>query len=247
MSGLVHAVEWPAPDNVRAFYSERRGGVSRREFDSLNLATHVGDEPRHVAENRARLADAAGLPSPPVWLHQVHGSTVIAADSLVPDHIPTADAAYTRARGTVCAVLTADCVPVLLTDVRGRSVAAAHAGWRGLAEGVLQNAVAALACGPSEVIAWLGPAISAASYEVGPEVVEAFIRHDAAATAAFERNARGRWQADLYALARHSLAACGVQAVHGGGFCTFEQSDRFFSHRRESPCGRMATLIWREA
>ncbi len=181
------------------------------------------------------------LPSEPAWLEQVHGNTVVDLDEAGGSR--TADAAVTRAPGTVCVALTADCLPILLTDLSGSAIAVAHAGWRGLAAGVVENAVAAMGCEPVDLIAWLGPAISAAAYEVGDEVREAFTGPGVAG--AFTRNDRGRWQADLYELARVSLAGSGVRRVSGGGFCTRFEADRFFSHRRQSPCGRMATLIWR--
>jgi len=235
---------WPAPANVRCWSTLRSGGASLDPYDSLNLGAHVGDEPRHVSANRARVVQALGLPGPPHWLEQVHGTHVVDLEHAGP--VPTADAAFTRAPHRVCCVLTADCLPVLLTARDGSVVAAAHAGWRGLLAGVLQNTVAALGVPPAELMAWLGPAISAAHFEVGEEVRAAFVAADAGAAAAFAANARGRWQADLYALGRRALAAAGVLDVYGGDACTFAESERYFSHRRAAPCGRMATLIWRE-
>jgi YfiH family protein len=210
-------------------------------YSSFNLAAHVGDAPEAVAENRRRLARDLNLPSEPVWLEQVHGTHIADLDSALSG--PT-DGAVTRRRGVVCAILTADCLPVLLTDRAGTRVGAAHAGWRGLAAGVLSAAVAAMGLPARDLLAWLGPAIGPKAYEVGDEVREAFLARDPATSAAFVANARGRWQADLYSLARRSLAAAGVAAIFGGGFCTATEADRFFSHRREAPCGRMATLIW---
>lgn len=234
------APDWPAPSGVRAWVTERGPGSGR--YGSLNLATHVGDDPAAVAANRARLRAALALPNEPIWLEQVHGARVLDVDV---ENIAPADGAVTATAGTVCAVLTADCLPVLLTDTSGRRVGVAHAGWRGLLRGVLPAAVRALRAPPERVLAWLGPAIGAAAYEVGADVRDAFLAADPRSAARFAPNSRGRWQADLSGLARDSLAAAGVTAVYGGGFCTFAEPARFFSHRREAPCGRMATLIWR--
>jgi YfiH family protein len=210
----------------------------------LNLATHVGDDPERVASNRARLRAAVPLPTDPTWLEQVHGNRVLDLDA---EALSAADGAVTGRAGVVCAVLTADCLPVLLCDRDGRRVGVAHAGWRGLLSGVLPATVAALRATPAETMAWLGPAIGAASYEVGADVRAAFVAREPSAAARFTANVRGRWQADLDGLARDSLARAGVHAVYGGGLCTFTAAGRFFSHRREAPCGRMATLIWRAA
>lgn len=257
---LVLRPSWPAPARVGACVTLRPGGVSGGAYASLNLAAHVGDAVAAVAENRRRLAAALRLPAPPNWLRQVHGATVLELDverapaeasGLGPapgaaDGPGGADGAVTSVAGVVCAVLTADCLPVLLADRAGRRVGVAHAGWRGLAAGVLPAAVAALGSPPEDVLAWLGPGIGAAAFEVGDEVRRAFDAAGFDTAAAFAANAHGRWQADLYTLAAQSLRAAGVGAVFGGGFCTFREADRFFSHRREAPCGRMATLIWLE-
>jgi YfiH family protein len=232
------APDWPAPPNVRAWTTER-GGPAR--YGTLNLAMHVGDDANAVAANRKRLREAVDLPAEPRWLEQVHGTRVLDLDR---DDAVRADGAVTTRAGTVCTVMTADCLPVLFCDRAGTRVGVAHAGWRGLLDGVLQAAVAAFRSPPAELIAWLGPAISQDAYEVGPEVRDAFAARRASAERRFARNARGRWQADLYGLARDALESAQVSAVHGGGFCTFAEADRFFSHRREAPCGRMATLIW---
>ncbi len=236
--------DWPAPPNVRAWVSERAGGVSEGPYASLNLGAHVGDAPAAVEENRRRLGAYAGLPAAPVWLEQVHGARVVDLDA---EPVEPADGAVTGRPGVVCAVLTADCLPVLLCDRDGRRVGAAHAGWRGLSAGVLANAVRRMAVAPESLVAWLGPAIAQGAFEVGEEVRAAFVERDAAAAEHFVPNARGRWQADLYGLARRSLAAAGVRAIHGGGLCTFSAAERFFSHRREAPCGRFASLIWLES
>jgi YfiH family protein len=236
------APEWPAPANVRAWVTER-GSAAR--YGTLNLALHVGDDAKAVAVNRARLRAALALRSEPRWLEQVHGTRVVDLDC---EHAPAnADGAVTAVPGSVCAVLTADCLPVAFCSADGRRVGVAHAGWRGLLNGVLPAAVEAFHSDPGALIAWLGPAIGQAAYEVGADVRAAFVARDAAASHRFTPNARGRWQADLYGLARDALAAAGVQSVHGGGFCTFTESKRFFSHRREAPCGRMATLVWLDA
>ena len=235
--------DWPAPPNVRAFVSTRAGGVSVGGYASLNVGAHVGDRPDAVAANRRRLIATLGLPSEPRWLRQVHGTQVVTLGH-ARDAEPTADAAITREAGVVCCVQTADCLPVLLADRAGTIVGIAHAGWRGLAAGVVAATVAAMQVDPGALVAWLGPAISQPAYEVGAEVRDACIARDPGAAIAFAPNARGRWQADLYALARRALAAAGVAAACGGGFCTYAESQRFFSHRRSAPCGRMASLIW---
>ena len=232
--------DWAAPPGVRALVTTRRGGASHGRFASFNLAAHVGDDPAAVACNRARLRSL--LPAEPVWLEQVHGATAVAADAAPPG--TRADAAVTRVRGTVCAVLSADCLPVLLADRRGRAVGIAHAGWRGLAAGVIEAAVARIGVPPAALVAWLGPAIGPGVYEVGAEVRAALVAADAGAAAAFAERPGGKFLADLYALGRRRLAAAGVTEVAGGGFCTFTERDRFFSYRREGTTGRFASLIW---
>jgi hypothetical protein len=237
------APQWPAPPNVRAWVTER-GSAAR--YGTLNLALHVGDDASAVAVNRTRLRAALALHSEPRWLEQVHGTRVLDLD-LDREHTSVADGSVTAAPGVVCAVLTADCLPVLFSRADGRRVGVAHAGWRGLSNGVLPAAVAALRSDPKDLVAWLGPAIGQNAYEVGADVRDAFVARDPAANRRFAPNQRGRWQADLYGLARDALAAAGVQSVHGGGFCTYTDAERFFSHRREAPCGRMATLVWLDA
>ncbi|KAB7623803.1 peptidoglycan editing factor PgeF [Alkalilimnicola sp. S0819] len=236
--------DWPAPAGVRAAVSTRVGGVSHAPYDSLNLGAHVGDEPRAVAENRRRLAQALDLPAPPRWLSQVHGVRVAAAHDAAPDE--AADGAWTDRAGVVCAVLTADCLPVLLCDRAGTRVAAAHAGWRGLANGVLEAAVRTLGVPGEELLAWLGPAIAQPRFEVGGEVRDAFLVGQAQADRCFRPSEQGRWLADLYGLARLRLAAVGVRAVYGGGLCTFDDP-RFYSYRGEGVTGRFGSLIWLEA
>lgn len=230
---------WPAPTQVNACVTTRVGGVSRIPFDSFNLGDHVEDDPLAVATNRHLLSDALGCA--PAWLSQVHGIQVVAADA---GQVAVADASYIVGAGVACAVLTADCLPVLFCDRAGTRVAAAHAGWRGLAGGVLEATVQAMALPPEQLLAWLGPAIGPAAFEVGAEVREVFVAGHPHAVSAFvpSRNA-GRFMADIYALARIRLAACGVTAVYGGGFCTVNDP-RFYSYRRASRTGRFASLIW---
>ena len=236
--------DWPASGTVRAISTPRHGGVSPPPYASLNLADHVGDDPAHIAENRRRLAAMAGLPAEPAWLKQVHGTTVVAAETVLTP--VAADAAFTRAPGRPCVVMTADCLPVLLCDRAGTVVAAAHAGWRGLASGVIAATVARMGVRPAELLAWLGPAIGPNAFEVGEDVRAAFLALDAGNAGCFRPSPAGRWLADLYELARRQLRERGVSAVYGGEFCTFSEPERFFSYRRQNRTGRMATLIWLE-
>jgi hypothetical protein len=233
--------DWPAPAGVRSWQTTRDGGRSGGSYSSLNLGLHVGDDAKVVAANRQGLSAELDLPGEPVWLEQVHGARILRPDR---GETGPADGAVTTRGGTVLVVMTADCLPVLLTSRSGGIVGVAHAGWRGLAAGVIGAAVEALERDPSEVLAWLGPAISEPAFEVGDEVRETFVAADAARARHFRQNARGRWQADLPALARRALAAAGVRAVYGNPACTFGDAARYFSHRREAPCGRMASLIW---
>jgi len=232
--------QWPAPASVRALVTTRSGGFSEGPYGRLNLGDHVGDEDRRVERNRQRLGEVLGLPGPPQWLTQVHGERVLRLPAKL---VQPADGAVTGEPGVVCAVLTADCLPVLLARLDGAAVGVAHAGWRGLAAGVLENAVSKLGGAPDGIVAWLGPAISQAAYEVGDEVRDQLLARYAAAESAFEPNEAGRWQADLARVARLALDAAGVSQCLGSDLCTFSDA-RFFSHRREAPCGRMASLIW---
>lgn len=236
--------QWPAPPGVHAAFTLRTGGASAPPYASFNCAAHVGDAPEAVAENRARLRSKLTLPSEPGWLEQVHGVRAIEFGG-EPAAPAAADAAVTRTPGRVCVVQVADCLPVLLAARDGSAVGAAHAGWRGLARGVLRSALRALGAPASQVLVWLGPAIGPDQYEVGEEVRAAFTRADPLCARAFTANARGRWQCDLYALARRRLEVLGITAVYGGGWCTYTDSRRFFSYRRDGRCGRMAALIWR--
>ena len=243
---LFLAADWPAPPGVVAGTTLRAGGASRGVYDSLNLGAHVGDRPAAVAANRRLLLDALALPSEPRWLQQVHGVVVVDATDVL-DSPPEADGSYTTAAGVVLAILTADCLPVLLSSTDGRKIAAVHAGWRGLCDGVIEQAVARLSAPADSLQAWLGPAISQLNFEVGGEVRDAFLAADDGAGAHFVSNPRGRWQADLYGLARQRLAAAGVRAVYGEPRCTFDDEARLFSYRRDGQCGRMASLIYRHA
>lgn len=233
--------DWPAPIGVRAVQTTRLGGGSVAPWDSLNLGDHVGDDPSRVLANRTRLRNR--LPGEPFWLKQVHGTRVVEA---VPGGSAPieADAAFSRQTGVVCVVMTADCLPVIFCNRAGTVVAAAHAGWRGLQAGVLESTMAAMGESPGEMLAWLGPAIGAACFEVGDEVRAAFIGNDPEAAEAFVPAQPGKWLADIYCLARLRLRAAGVLSVHGGGLCTVSDSKRYFSYRRDGVTGRMATLIW---
>ena len=236
--------QWPAPSQVRAVSTLRFGGASVGDFDNFNLAMHVGDDPDAVLGNRRRLREALGLQREPAWLNQVHGVTVIEAKEFAAP--PSADASFSREAGQACVVMTADCLPVLLCDRAGTRVAAAHAGWRGLVNGVLKATVDALDVRPSELLAWMGPAIEQDAFEVGDEVREQFIARDPQDHVAFVANDRGRWQADLYELARRELKRLGLSEIHGGGYRCFSDSERFFSYRRSARTGRMATMVWIE-
>ena len=246
--GALITPDWPAPANVRSLMTTRDGGVSTGPYASLNLGVHVQDDPIAVAENRARLRQT--LPAEPIWLNQVHGTQAVQAESV--RSVPDADASFTREPNTVCAVLTADCLPVLFCARDGSVVAAAHAGWRGLAAGVLEATLAAMRVPPSEVTVWMGAAIGPDAFEVGGEVRATFIQSHPDAARAFVLVAQTRsapaspdkWLANIYTLARIRLNSCGVTAVYGGGLCTYTDHARFYSYRREGKTGRMASLIW---
>jgi YfiH family protein len=249
---------WPGlPENIGVLSTTRRGGVSPAPYDDgmgrggLNLGTHVGDQPHNVAHNRAVLS--AQLPNEPAWLAQVHGTAVVDLAEVRPQQVPEADASMTTMAGKVCVIMTADCLPVLFCDKQGKTVAAAHAGWRGLASGVLENTVESMrAAGAGELMAWMGPAIGAYQFEVGPDVKQAFLlgarddsdqRHVEAAFSVVASRP-GKYLADIYGLARYLLHRAGVKEVHGGEFCTVSNSGRFYSYRRDGVTGRQATLIW---
>jgi YfiH family protein len=232
--------DWPAAARVKALITTRRGGVSQGAYASMNLGDAVGDDAANVAENRSRLE--AILPSAPKWLRQVHGKKVVGASEIAR---PTeADASYTNDTNVVCAIMAADCLPVLLCDRAGSVVAAAHAGWRGLSGGVIESTVNAMGGAGAELMAYLGPAIGPTAFEVGADVYTAFVTHDPRAQSAFRKQGKDKWLADLYCLARQRLQHAGVAAVYGGSYCTYTDSTRFFSYRRDGASGRMAALIW---
>ncbi|SEB03662.1 conserved hypothetical protein [Alkalimonas amylolytica] len=234
--------DWPAPATVKAISSTRLGGVSTGCYTGLNVGSHVGDQPAAVAANRQLLTAAAAMPQPPLWLEQVHGVQVATLPRKSQKPL-VADAAFSEQAGQVCTVMTADCLPVLLCDSNGTQVAAVHAGWRGLAAGVLEQTLAHFSRG-SSVLAWLGPAIGPAVFEVGSEVVQQFTTTDPQAATAFEQQSEHKWLADLYQLARLRLQRAGVQAIYGGGYCTYSQAELFYSYRRDGQTGRMASCIW---
>lgn len=234
--------DWPAPAHVRAVCTTRRGGVSRGPYASLNLGDHVGDDPDAVAINRRRLQEwLPDLPGAPVWLRQVHGIRCVPA---VAASMPIEADAAVGHRGQVCVVLTADCLPVLLCDRAGTVVAAVHAGWRGLCEGVIEETIRHMRAAPGALLAWMGPAIGPEAFEVGDEVRQAFLAKDPEAGPAFQPGLPGKWWADLYLLARRRLQRMGVREIYGGGDCTYGDPERFFSYRRDGETGRMAALIW---
>jgi hypothetical protein len=242
MNILNHCIipDWPAPKQVRTLQTTRQGGVSVAPYDSLNLGDHVGDAPLAVERNRILLNTL--LPSEPVWLEQAHGTIVANADRA--DCLPQADACIARHRAAVCVVMTADCLPVLLCDKQGSVVGVAHAGWKGLAAGVIEAAVQAMNVAPQNLMAWLGPAISQDAFEVGDEVRAAFIAAQPQAASAFIPGQQGKWLADIYTLARLRLNTLGITQIYGGDCCTYRDSERFFSYRRDGATGRMGTFIW---
>lgn len=234
--------DWPAPASVKACSTTRHGGISEFPYDSLNLGTHVGDIAATVITNRQRLVEQGQLPQMPVWLEQVHGTRVLHLDGSAISDVQ-ADAVYSRVTGQVCAVMTADCLSVLFCSLAGDEVAAAHAGWRGLCAGVLEQTMAQFNAAPSSIIAWLGPAIGPQQFEVGEEVKQAFIDIDTQAAAAFIP-AGTKYLADIYLLARQRLQAVGIHAIYGGDHCTVSEKQQFFSYRRDGITGRMASLVW---
>ena len=238
--------DWPAPPNIKALCTTRQGGVSSAPFDQLNLGDHVGDDPQAVLDNRQSLLNSLSLVKPAQWLKQVHGVEVVEAYS--DQQIREADACYTTEPGVACVIMTADCLPVLFTNRSGSKAAAAHAGWRGLAEGVLEQTLSQFD-DPSEVMVWMGPAIGPDAFEVGQEVYDRFVDDLAQSRDAFKPSPshNERWVADIYQLARLRLNRAGVRQIFGGGLCTYTDSERFFSYRRQAQTGRMASLIWMEA
>lgn len=249
----ILSASWPAPDSVRAFTTLRHGaGVSLPPFDHFNLGNRVaadGDDAATVERNRVELVERFALPSTPHWLRQVHGTEVLRFDTTAivkaAADEPVADASVTSTPGVVLAILTADCLPVLFAEEGGAAIGAAHAGWRGLAAGVLENTMAAMGAPANRIIAWLGPAAGPQAYEIGEEVFETFVAHQASAASAFVATRPGHWRVDLYQLARQRLAAIGLTHVYGGDLCTISDPPRFYSHRRDARTGRMASVIWR--
>lgn len=239
----LHEPDWPRHPRIGACYTTRSGGASAAPYHSFNLGNHVGDNPAHVDQNRRELRQALGLKHEPAWLDQVHGVRVAQSGILMADRC--ADASWSaQPGGPACAILTADCLPVLLADDDGKCVAAAHAGWRGLAAGVLEATVSAMPVSANTLSAWLGPAIGPEAFEVGAEVREAFVGKNPALETAFLPCAPGKYFADLHTIARWQLAAAGVTRTYGGGRCTYRESGEFFSFRRDGVCGRMAALVW---
>lgn len=237
--------DWPAPAGIHAGTTLRYGGVSQQPFDSFNLATHVGDDLHSVEQNRMQLITTLGLQQQPLWLNQQHSTLVINADNTDKSiQAPIADASYAARAGVVCAVLTADCLPILLCDEQGKQIAAVHAGWRGLLNGIIEKTVAKFQNKP--ILAWLGPAISQQAFEVGEEVRRAFVQHSNQTECAFLKSRAGKWSADLYQLATMRLNSAGVVNIYGGGYCSFNEQQRFYSYRRSGQTGRMASLIWKE-
>ena len=236
--------DWPAPANIVAGTSTREGGVSGGSYESLNLGAHVGDDSAAVAENRRRFIEECRIPHEPRWLRQVHGDRVLVDEFGAEPR--EADASVSTSGDDVLVIMSADCLPVVLFSESGSEIAAAHCGWRSLSAGLLHKTVSAMQCEPTNVLAWLGPAISQPAFEVGDEVHGAFVSKSACAADHFEQNARGRWQADLYGIARLQLRDAGVDKVYGGELCTHSDPGRFFSHRRDGECGRMATFIYRK-
>lgn len=232
--------QWPAPACVKSLITTRNGGVSSGAHATFNLGLRAGDDPLHVAANRAQLR--ASLPADPAWLKQVHGTRVVKADSLTKP--VEADAAFTRTTATVCAVMMADCLPVLICDRDATVVGIAHAGWRGMSAGVIENTLEAMNVRADNLLAYLGPAIGPSAFEVGADVRDAFTAADKNAQIAFKPHREGKWLADLFVLARQRLHARGVSRIYGGGACTYADASRFYSYRRDGTTGRMAALIW---
>jgi YfiH family protein len=236
--------EWPAPAKIKAYSSTRLGGFSYAPFDSFNLAAHVGDSFADVKQNRENLREVLQLPNDPFWLSQIHSTTVVQASHEQLNL--TADASYTRNINTVCAVLTADCLPLLICDKNASCVAAVHAGWKGLLGGIIEETIKVLKIPSEELLVWLGPAIGADVYEVGEEVREKFVAHDPNAQTAFQFASKNQYLMDIYSLAKQRLAHQNITHIYGGEFCTMTQKDKFFSYRRDKETGRMASLIFIE-
>jgi purine-nucleoside/S-methyl-5'-thioadenosine phosphorylase / adenosine deaminase len=234
--------DWPAPYWIKAYTTTRAGGFSHAPYNSLNMATHVGDSLDDVLKNRQLLQSNLHLKKPIIWLEQVHGNTAISADH--PIDSLAADAIYSRTEQTLCAVQTADCLPVLVCSSSSYCVAAIHAGWKGLSNGIIETTINALALPPSDILIWLGPAIGPQAFIIGEEVFQAFLDKDQAAETAFQSIGNKQWQANLHILAQQRLHKLGITSIYGGNYCTFSDSSRFFSFRRNQITGRMLSLIW---
>lgn len=234
--------DWPAPATIRAYTTTRHTGHSAPPFDSFNLAAHVGDNPNHVQQNRVLLMETLALPREPYWMSQVHGTTVISADK--PYRLQEADAVFSHNLKSVCCVLTADCLPVLVCDKKGTTCAAIHAGWKGLAAGVIEACLAKLRLAPADTLVWLGPAIGPDAFLVDETVRQTFLKDYPEDADAFRPQGHDKWLANLYLLARFRLNRLDVQNIYGGDFCTWHEQQLFYSYRRESVTGRMASLIW---
>lgn len=235
---------WPKPPNVHAYTTTRCGGYSEANYHSFNLGDHVGDQPQHVQTNRELLMSHLHLPNEPFWLEQTHSNRVVIADQSATDQ--NADASITRTANTVCTILTADCLPILLTNIQGTEVAAIHAGWRGLANGIIKNSIEKMHSPPNEILAWLGPAIGGSKFEVGQEVYQQFTSQNPSFAAGFAPHQQGKWLANLFVLASLELYRLGIMQIFSENLCTYNDPTRFFSYRRDGQTGRMATLIWFE-
>lgn len=233
---------WPAPEHIHALSTTREGGYSEGAYHSLNLATHTGDLLENVQTNRALLRESLDLPSEPLWLNEVHGNKILCAD--MPHSTLEADGSFAKTPNKVCVITTADCLPVLLTNAEGTMISALHCGWRGLHSLIIQSGIDILSKHKSEIMAWLGPAISAKKYEINDEIYNNFVTQDNSYELAFQQNRPGHWYMDLYQIARIQLKKAGVTKIYGGEYCTYSEPDKFYSYRRESITGRMATLIW---
>ncbi|NOQ87589.1 MAG: peptidoglycan editing factor PgeF [Gammaproteobacteria bacterium] len=232
------------PDNVHAFTTLRNGGVSIGDFNEYNLAKHVGDDAQSVKSNRAKLVEDLYLPAEPVWLEQVHSNIVICADDTAAGDVIPADASFSRKKGVVCAVMTADCLPVFFCNQAGNEVAVAHAGWRGLHAGIISNTIAAMQTPADEILVSLGPAIGPQMFEVGEEVLHAFVSKNSINKTAFVATSQDRYLCDIYQLAHIELQSIGIGQAAGGGYCTYSEAHRFYSYRKQQNTGRMASLIW---
>tara|TARA_R110002050_G_scaffold9504_1_gene32898 strand:- start:40096 stop:40839 length:744 start_codon:yes stop_codon:yes gene_type:complete len=234
--------DWPAPKTIKALSTTRQGGFSLPPYDGFNLGTHVGDNPNTVIKNRDYLIDIAQLPESPRWLNQIHGTRVINSHDW--QFNIDADAIVSEEKDQLCTIMTADCLPLLLCNKQGTAVAAIHAGWRGLAAGIIEKTIAELRCAPQDILVWLGPAIGPNQFEVGHDVYQTFTHYSAEARQAFQQTDATHYLADIYFLARQRLSALGIHAVFGGDLCTASDQHHFFSYRRDDITGRMASMIW---